>query len=186
MHVITFSMLGALPEEGMHLGKKKQKRQGSHERNHTEGAHRWGGWERPYLKSVDVSKKAHNGAASSLSMEHFVLQGCFTTRLFSSCQDHRNPQGALPEKVAALHKWASGRRGDFKPSPQGNAWALSRLWCKSGAGVVLLFRLWWHYSLGTCLCFSHFAVVFLTLCFYRRVLQQVWGKWHHQPSVQSA
>lgn len=26
MHVITFSMLGALPEEGMHLGKKKQKK----------------------------------------------------------------------------------------------------------------------------------------------------------------
>lgn len=35
------------------------------------------------FKSADISKKAHNGAASLLSMEHFVLRGCFTTRLFS-------------------------------------------------------------------------------------------------------
>lgn len=52
----------------------------------------------PRFKSVHISKKAHNGAANLLSLEHFVLRGCFTTRLFSSCQDHRNPQDALPEK----------------------------------------------------------------------------------------
>lgn len=40
----------------------------------------------PYLKSVDISKKAHNDAANLLSMEHFVLKGYFTTRVFSSCQ----------------------------------------------------------------------------------------------------
>lgn len=92
----------------------------------------------PYFKSVDISKKAHNGAANLLSLEHFVLKGCFTTRLFSSCQDHRNPQDALPEKCQRCINGLQEGREIFKyllsetlpePFPVG------------GAGAVLLPRL---------------------------------------------
>ena len=115
-------------------------------------------------------------------MEHFVLTGCFTTRLFSR-QDHRNPRDAPPEKCQhCTNRIQEGKEifshllSEVPPGPLP----------VGAAGAVLLLCLGWHYSLGTCLCFSHFAAVFLTLCFYRRVLQRVWGKWPHQPSVQSA
>lgn len=151
-------------------------------KKYTKAAQNSGRSEVPSFKSADISKKAHNGAANSPSMEHFVLKGCFTTRLFSPCQDHRNPQDTHAESAVSTAQRGFKEDARLSNTSSGKSHLGSfQCWCKS----AVLLHLWWHYSLGTCLCCSHFAVVFLTLGFYRRVLQQVCGKWHHQPSVQS-
>lgn len=83
-------------------------------KKYTKAAQNSGRSEVPSFKSADISKKAHNGAANPLSMEHFVLKGCFTTRLFSPCQDHRNPQDTRAEKCQHCTKRLQGGREAFK------------------------------------------------------------------------
>lgn len=118
------------------------------------------------FKSADISKKAHNGAASSLSMEHFVLRGCFTTRLFSPVRI-TGILRTLRWEVSALHKEASRSTGGFQTPPQGKAtWAPSRLvqeCCYSTSDGIII--PWAH---------SRFAVVFLTLGFYRSFAASLW------------
>lgn len=111
------------PFWGEHAPAKTTK--GSHE-----GAPRQRRSEAPSCKSIGTSKKAQNGAANLLPLEGFVLKGSFTRRLFSSCQDHRNPQDTLPEKCwHCTNRLWEGRFSD-------TTWALPSRWCRSGAAAL--------------------------------------------------
>lgn len=115
--------------------------------------------------SADISKKAHNGAASSLSMEHFVLRGCFTSRLFAPvritgmprtpCWKCQHCTKRLPGAQEALkHLLRERHLGSFQ--------AAVRVLLSTSDGIIIP---WAH---------SHFAVVFLTLGFYRSFAASLW------------